>query len=295
MGGGKLSLADQHKLLLVAVDLHEKGTPMSEVEDALRQAGMPADQAKATARQAMEKYEGDVVRRVSLPASARSGINFYFLLGVTPRATTDQIRRAYRRKAKVVHPDQHNKEFSRDEWERLMTMVADAHTVLTDDNHRKAYDIVWRQRSRQIAIDNRKKGEVRGDWETRYRWDIAELAGLEDQVMLLIDELKESMKLGSISSSLLQALSGAVEHYESRILDIRTESYALPKNFESFGEQVRREMQRKERAVPTLHKLHYEATHAGAFDAAVKAAEAILTEVQGHQSQFDIRAAKNQR
>src|SRR5258708_5854508 len=64
--------------------------------------------------------------------------DLYSVLGVPPTAGLDEIRRAYRQKAKVVHPDLNpdNSDWAHTEFQR----VNDAHDVLTDPNLRAEYD-----------------------------------------------------------------------------------------------------------------------------------------------------------
>jgi curved DNA-binding protein CbpA len=295
MGGKKLSLAERQKLLLGAVALFMDGRNLEEVEEDLRQAGMPAEESRGMAVEARDKYESDILRTVRLPPSARQPPNYYFLLGVTPRATMEEIRRAYRRKAKIVHPDAHHQEFSREQWAQLMTTIGDAHTVLTDPNSRRAYDVFWRQRSRAIAKENRRKGQVRGDWETRYRWEVARLVEIEEELGNLMPRIQTAVADGAADPGVVAELNRLIESYEGRILDIRTESYSLPTKFERFADQVRREMQRKERWVPQLKRLSYALSgriEVTAVRSAAEDATEALNEIQFQQAMFDIRAAR---
>src|SRR5437879_2270045 len=105
---GRLSTAQRHQMLQRAVQLHADGVRVNEVEKGLESMGAPADEARAICVEARRRFEEQLTRDVVLPASAYNGANYYIALGVTPRATTDQIRRAYRLKAKELHPDRHN-------------------------------------------------------------------------------------------------------------------------------------------------------------------------------------------
>jgi len=297
-GGGKLNLQQKHQLLMQAVQMHEQGQTLEQVEATLREAGAGRDDAKSLAAESLSRYEAELVRRVRLPASARQDINYYFLLGVSPRASTEQIRRAYRRKAKAVHPDQHNNEFTRETWSQLMTMVTDAHTVLTNPESRRAYDVVWRQRSRQVAVENRRKGQLRGDWETRYRWDICDMAEAEEHMETLLRQLGEDLASGAGADALVTALSRAIDDYESRLLSIRTQTYSLEARFDWLAEEVRQQTVRKERLVRELHQLTTwlpeAANQAGARALAprVNVVLDVLSKVREGQNDFDLRAAR---
>jgi molecular chaperone DnaJ len=60
--------------------------------------------------------------------------NYYFILGVTSGASPDQIRSAYRKKAKELHPDHHGPD-----CEPFME-VQEAYETLSDPDRRAAYD-----------------------------------------------------------------------------------------------------------------------------------------------------------
>jgi DnaJ domain len=108
-----------------------------EVEATLQAQGASADEAASVAEQAQAKFEDQLLRTVTLPASASHDVNYYFLLGVTPSASVERIHRSYRRKAKAIHPDRQDLEFTREHWSRLMTLISEAHEVLTDHDRRR--------------------------------------------------------------------------------------------------------------------------------------------------------------
>jgi DnaJ-class molecular chaperone len=63
--------------------------------------------------------------------------NFYELLGVQPDASTEDIQKAYRKKAKQHHPDKNNgSEASTEMFKKL----GEAKDCLTDPHKRLAYD-----------------------------------------------------------------------------------------------------------------------------------------------------------
>jgi curved DNA-binding protein CbpA len=221
------------------------------------------------AEQAQAKFEDQLLRTVTLPASASQDVNYYFLLGVTPSASVERIHRSYRRKAKAIHPDRHDLEFTREHWSRLMTLIGEAHEVLTDHDRRRAYDIVWQARSDKVAAENRRQGDLRGDWETRYRWEVAELSELEDDI-------------------------AALDNYEAEILELRAQTHGLPPQLLRFGDTVRYEMQRKEHLISGTQQLIAWLPQASRPDAAEEAAkriaaiEQVMEAVRAAQNQFDL-------
>lgn len=67
---------------------------------------------------------------------------FYDLLGVSPSATKDQIRKAYYRRAKACHPDKHPGDTDK---EAEFKAVSEAYQVLFDDDSRATYDRLGRE------------------------------------------------------------------------------------------------------------------------------------------------------
>lgn len=60
--------------------------------------------------------------------------SLYEILGVEPQATIEELKRAFRRKAKVAHPDRHGGDDS------AMAAINRAYDVLSDPERRQAYD-----------------------------------------------------------------------------------------------------------------------------------------------------------
>lgn len=84
----------------------------------------------------------------------------YQVLGIEPSATAAQVRRAYRDKARTLHPDVSK---AGDAAERFAE-VARAYEVLSDRTKRAEYD------ASLASPDRPKKGRGRSGAEPRYTW-----------------------------------------------------------------------------------------------------------------------------
>lgn len=85
---------------------------------------------------------------------ARKKVNHYEVLGLAPSVSTDEIKQAYRKLVKSMHPDLSFQEKSRSqitaETEQMMH-INEAYAVLMDDDKRAHYDLTIISRSRHQA------------------------------------------------------------------------------------------------------------------------------------------------
>lgn len=66
--------------------------------------------------------------------------DYYKILGVPRKASSKEIKKAYREQALMWHPDKHSGEEEKEKAEKQFQLVAEAYEILSDDEKRQAYD-----------------------------------------------------------------------------------------------------------------------------------------------------------
>jgi curved DNA-binding protein CbpA len=89
-------------------------------------------------------------------------LDYYTLLGLSPEASTAEVKRAFRRFARKYHPDR----FAGAPEEKLTRASqiyrrgSEAYQVLTDPTSRRAYDRVVRLGQVRLSADERERAEA---------------------------------------------------------------------------------------------------------------------------------------
>lgn len=143
----KLALAAEEKRRLDAIIAENVRQKIKEIQDAKRLAAREAEEKstwermereKVAVRCNMEKQKREEQLRL-IDKTLRAASNddsHYEILGITPTATTVEVKEAYRRLSKVLHPDK-NVLPNADE---AFKVVSNAYQLLQDASSRREYD-----------------------------------------------------------------------------------------------------------------------------------------------------------
>jgi hypothetical protein len=135
----------------------------------------------------------------------------YKVLGVAPTASIEEIKAAYRIKAKDTHPDK-NPDLDPDTASDNFRSVVEAHDVLMDPQKRRLYDrnrqrynaqvnkqkqSSVRQKSQQERLDKQKKRERRERlvWARHVQHHATHVTSLEELKELVLDPNEEQQRL----------------------------------------------------------------------------------------------------
>jgi len=171
--------------------------------------------------------------------------NYYELLEVAESASTQEIKKAFRERAKKLHPDISGKSGG----EEMRKLLA-AYKTLTDRNRRFEYDRAYARFAEKYRFDYRTFLRERTDPESRSKLIFFELLHMEEDAALAIWEAQGGLDFPlekymdredwmDCSFILAEELSARNRHYEAFMLLVRVikEERRQP-YFKHFMEEV---------------------------------------------------------
>ena len=76
-----------------------------------------------------------------LASNIKALLNYYNILGISQNAQADEIKKAYRQKAKMHHPDLSNSLFAKENFQ----LIHEAYRVLINEKTRRLYDFKFKE------------------------------------------------------------------------------------------------------------------------------------------------------
>jgi len=150
-----LDLANAHKQLKefaeakaaaqVVIEQNDNNGPAHRIMGQIHMEQDEFEEAVFQFKRAFELMEGDAgvqdeVQRAEAALKQSKMKDYYKTLGISRRATTKQIKKAYRDLALQWHPDKHKGEEEKEKAEKQFQAIAEAYEILSDDEKRAAYD-----------------------------------------------------------------------------------------------------------------------------------------------------------
>ena len=134
-------------------------------------------------------------------------LDYYALLGLTPAANTDEVRRAFHRFAAKYHPDRFvGGGASAEKVDRAAQIYrrgAEAYKVLTDPRHRKTYDL--QRATGQLRFDATAEASV--EPSSKNRWPIKVKNPLARPFAVKAEQAYKAGDWGTAKVNLKMALS----------------------------------------------------------------------------------------
>ena len=159
--------------------------------------------------------------------------NYYEILGVSPDSTEKEIKQAYRKIARNLHPDKLKKGEERSEKEKIFADVSEAYNVLKHRRKREEYN-------QKLKLDKKSSGPV-GDTLKTERQTKVEIKGIsKDRDMIARKAYIKGMqilKAGDFTSA-IKFFKAAIENDDSEALYFYRLAMAMMMAKKSFTKAV---------------------------------------------------------
>lgn len=201
--------------------------------------------------------------------------DYYSLLGVARTASIAELRLAYRKLARAMHPDRHPGDKAAEE---RFKRISEAYSVLSDEKSRAAYDAAgWRPRPR-AAPERAPERRVRTSKERLLTRDLLEgLYG--ERLKEILEALRRNVRLAGywVSSDVLRLTTSMMtsRHFyvaKDRVGLLEKPYYLalyldLQEEYIDINADLRYTRRSKFDQVYNLMSIHREAFHSRVFDA----------------------------
>ena len=146
--------------------------------------------------------------------STRNPHTFYQVLGLSLDATGDEIKTAYREKAKKYHPD------SPEGNEELFKQISEAYTVLSNSSQKQKYDLSinnFEEPGLYKDLKQEKKQEEEAKVDNEPYWEKSKREETERHYQMREKEKREQIKMMQFVGSFIPKKPGEVSPEEEKI------------------------------------------------------------------------------
>lgn len=140
--------------------------------------------------------------------------DYYKILDVSREASEEEIKKAYRKLAKQLHPDRHPRSKNwKQYYEGMFIKVTEAYSVLSDREKREQYNGRLNQVNRSPLEDNKKKQGK----DSRRSYSYNRMRTVKRRVRNIIEELIFEPKRSNSKSDLINKSRKKITAIRSKI------------------------------------------------------------------------------
>lgn len=180
--------------------------------------------------------------------------DYYYILGVTPKASSDEIKKAYRKLSIKFHPDKNDDDSF---FEERFKEIQEAYEILSNAARRTAYDHQYEQNFSNATINSNSNSynnfypvidtftasttQIYDGDEVEFRWNVFNADNVQiDKVGSLPPKGSKKIRISGLRSSkgirvTLSATNTYIDKSESKTIELFNRAY------EDIREEVKRE------------------------------------------------------
>lgn len=184
--------------------------------------------------------------------------DYYYILGVTPKASSDEIKKAYRKLSIKFHPDKNDGDSF---FEERFKEIQEAYEILSNAARRTAYDLQYVQNFGNATSNGNSYNnfypvidtfaasttQIYDGDEVEFRWNVFNANNVQiDKVGSLSPKGSKKIRISGLRSSksirvTLSATNTYIDKSESKTIELFNRAY------EDIREEVKREARRFEK------------------------------------------------